>query len=206
MSGEPIKHNLLILFAHPALQKSRVNRQLMNVVRDLDGITYHDLYEAYPDFHVDVRKEQALLSRNDIIIFQYPLYWFSVPALLKEWQELVLEYKWAYGKANVALQGKKLMAAVSTGGRESLFSREGYNRFSIKEYLAPVEQLARICGMEYLPPFVVHGTHELTGAEIARHAEDYLKVITAVRDDRIDWEAARALPRLNANMDAVIMK
>jgi glutathione-regulated potassium-efflux system ancillary protein KefG len=206
MSGEPIKHNLLILFAHPALQKSRVNRQLMNVVKDLDGITYHDLYEAYPDFHVDVRKEQALLSRNDIIIFQYPLYWFSVPALLKEWQELVLEYKWAYGKANVALQGKKLMAAVSTGGRESLFSREGYNRFSIKEYLAPVEQLARICGMEYLPPFVVHGTHELTGAEIAGHAEDYLKVITAVRDDRIDWEAARALPRLNAHLDTVIMK
>jgi glutathione-regulated potassium-efflux system ancillary protein KefG len=204
--SENFKHHVLILFAHPALQKSRVNRQLMNAVRDLEGIIFHDLYEAYPDFHIDVRREQALLSRSDIIIFQYPLYWFSVPALLKEWQELVLEYKWAYGKANVALQGKKLMAAVSTGGRESLFSREGYNRFTIKEYLAPVEQLARICGMEYLPPFVVHGTHELKGPEIARHTEDYLKVITAVRDERIDWDAARALPRLNAQLDTVIMK
>jgi glutathione-regulated potassium-efflux system ancillary protein KefG len=206
MSEQHFKHHILILFAHPALQKSRVNRQLMNAVKDLDGITYHDLYEAYPDFHIDVRTEQALLRQSDIIVFQYPLYWFSVPALLKEWQELVLEYKWAYGKANVALQGKKLMTAVSTGGRESLFCREGFNRCTIKEYLAPVEQLARICGMEYLPPFVVHGTHELTGPEISGHAEDYLRVITAVRDDRIDWEAARALPRLNAQLDAVIVK
>lgn len=200
------EHHILILFAHPALQKSRVNKQLMNAVKDLDRITFHDLYEAYPDFHIDVRKEQALLSRHDIIVFQYPLYWFSVPALLKEWQELVLEYKWAYGKPDVALQGKKLMSAVSTGGRESLFCREGFNRCTIREYLVPMEQLARICGMEYLPPFVVHGTHELTGPEIAHHAEDYRNVILAIRDDRINWEAARALPRLNAELDAVIKK
>lgn len=206
MAGQEHKHNLLILFAHPALQKSRVNRQLMNAVKDLEGITFHDLYEAYPDFHVDVKKEQAILSRNDIIVFQFPLYWFSVPALLKEWQELVLEYKWAYGKTDVALQGKKLMTAVSTGGRESLFCREGFNRHTIREYLAPVEQLARICGMEYLSPFVVHGTHELMGPEIDGHAEDYRRVITAVRDERIDWDAARAFPRLNTQLDAVIVK
>lgn len=204
MSAQHFGHRILILFAHPALQKSRVNRQLMKAVKDLEGIAFHDLYEAYPDFHIDVRKEQALLRQNDIIVFQYPLYWFSVPALLKEWQELVLAYKWAYGKAGVALRGKKLLTAVTTGGRESLFCREGFNRCTIKEYLVPVEQLARICGMEFLPPFVVHGTHELTGPEIARHAEDYLRVIAAIRDGRIDWEAARSFPRLNTDLDAVI--
>jgi glutathione-regulated potassium-efflux system ancillary protein KefG len=205
MSGQHFEHHVLILFAHPALQKSRVNRQLMNAVKDMEGITFHDLYELYPDFHIDVGKEQALLRRHDIIVFQHPLYWFSVPALLKEWQELVLEYKWAYGKAGVALQGKKLMSALSTGGRESLFCKEGFNRCTIKEYLVPAEQLARICGMEYLPPFVVHGTHELTGPEISRHAEDYRRVITAIRDDRIDWKAARQFPRLNSDLDAVII-
>jgi glutathione-regulated potassium-efflux system ancillary protein KefG len=206
MSGHQSKHHILILFAHPALQKSRVNIQLMNAVTGLDGVTFHDLYETYPDFHIDVGREQALLRHNDIIVFQHPLYWFSVPALLKLWQELVLEHKWAYGKEGVALQGKKLMNVLSTGGRESLFSREGFNRRTIKEYLVPVEQLARICGMEYLPPFVVYGTHTLTGSEISRHAADYRKVITAIRDDRIDWEAARVIPRLNANLDAIIMK
>jgi glutathione-regulated potassium-efflux system ancillary protein KefG len=206
MGGRDLEHHILILFAHPALQKSRVNRQLMNAVKDLDGITFHDLYEAYPDFHIDVRKEQALLHESDIIVFQHPLYWFSVPALLKMWQELVLEHKWAYGRKGVALRGKKLLTAVSTGGRESLFCKEGFNRCTIREYLVPVEQLARICGMEYLPPFVVHGTHALTGPEIARHAEDYRRVIEAIRDDRIDWEAARAFPRLNSHLDAVIVK
>jgi glutathione-regulated potassium-efflux system ancillary protein KefG len=206
MSGQHFQHHILILFAHPALQKSRVNSQLMNAVKSLDGVTFHDLYEIYPDFHIDVEREQVLLRQNDIIIFQHPLYWFSVPALLKLWQELVLEHKWAYGFEGVALQGKRLMNALSTGGRESLFSREGFNQRTIKEYLVPVEQLARICGMEYLPPFVVYGTHTLTGSEIASHADDYRKVITALRDDRIDWDAARVFPRLNENLDAIIMK
>lgn len=200
------EHHILILFAHPALQKSRVNRRLMEAVSGLDGVTIHDLYERYPDFHIDVGREQDLLRRHDIIVFQYPLYWFSVPALLKMWQELVLAFQWAYGAEGVALRGKKLLSALSTGGRESLFCREGFNRCTIREYLAPTEQLARICGMEYLPPFVVHGTHQLTGSEISRHAEEYRRVIAAVRDNRIDWDAARALPRLNADLDAVIMK
>lgn len=206
MTERPIAHPVLILFAHPALQKSRVNRRLLHAVRDLEGVTFHDLYEAYPDFHINVRREQDLLERHDIIVFQYPLYWFSVPALLKMWEELVLEHKWAYGKEGVALQGKKLMSALSTGGRESLFCKEGFNRCTIREYLEPVEQLARICGMEYLPPFVIHGTNELTGPEIARHADDYRRVIEAVRDDRIDWKAARSFPRLNTDLDAVIRK
>ncbi|HWR72958.1 MAG TPA: NAD(P)H-dependent oxidoreductase [Nitrospirota bacterium] len=206
MTGQSFAHRVLILFAHPALQKSRVNRRLMEAVRDLDGITFHDLYELYPDFHIDVEKEQDLLRRHDIIVFQYPLYWFSVPALLKMWQELVLAFQWAYGAEGVALRGKKLLSALSTGGRESLFCREGFNRCTIREYLIPVEQLARICGMEYLPPFVVHGTHTLTGSEISRHAEAYRRVIAAIRDDQIDWEAARRFPRLNAELDAVIMK
>jgi len=206
MSIKKYENHILVLFAHPALQKSRVNKQLIRCVKDIDGITFHDLYEIYPDFHINVRKEQALLQENDIIVFQHPLFWFSMPALLKEWQDLVLEHKWAYGMEGVALKGKKLLSAVSTGGRESLFQKEGFNRFTMKEFLAPVEQLAYICGMDYLPPFVVHGTHVLTESEIAGHAEDYCKILTALRDKRIDLEAARKFPRLNARLDAIILK
>ena len=199
-------NRILILFAHPALQKSRVNRQLIRRIRDLEGVTFNDLYEAYPDFHINVGKEQALLQENDIIVFQHPLFWFSMPALLKEWQDLVLQHKWAYGQEGVALRGKKLLSAVSTGGRESLFRKEGFNRFTMKEFLAPIDQLAYLCGMEYLPPFVVHGTHTLTESEIAGHAEDYRLILTALRDNRVDLEAARKLPRLNSRLDEIILK
>ena len=88
---------VLILFAHPALQKSRVNRRLVAAVQNLENVTINDLYEEYPDFSIDVKREQALLESHDIIIFQHPLYWYSCPALLKEWQDLVLEYGFAYG-------------------------------------------------------------------------------------------------------------
>lgn len=95
----------------------------------------------------------------------------------------------------MALKGKRLLSAVSTGGRESLFKKEGFNRFTIREFLAPVNQLARICGMEYLPPFVVHGTHVLTEPEIAAHAAEYRALVTALRDNRVDFAAAVDLLR-----------
>jgi glutathione-regulated potassium-efflux system ancillary protein KefG len=198
------KNNILILFAHPALQKSRVNSRLIQYVRDIEGVTFHDLYEAYPDFHIQVRKEQALLVNNDIIVFQHPLFWFSVPAILKEWMDLVLEHMWAYGKKGAALRGKKLLSVITTGGRESLFRREGYNRHTIGEFLSPIKTSARVCGMDYLPPVVVHGTHTITKEEIARNGEDYQKIITALRDGRVDFEAARTFPRLNADIDRIM--
>jgi len=90
--SERLPNHVLILFAHPALEKSRVNRRLVAAVQGLEGVTFHDLYEAYPDFYIDVKHEQRLLEAHDIIAFQHPLYWYSTPSLLKEWQDLVLEH------------------------------------------------------------------------------------------------------------------
>jgi len=90
---------VLVLFAHPALEKSRVNRRLAAAVADLPGVTLHDLYEAYPDFDVDVKREQDLLVAHDVLVVQHPFYWYSTPALVKQWEDLVLEHGWAYGTA-----------------------------------------------------------------------------------------------------------
>jgi len=198
------KNRIMIIFAHPALQKSRVNKILIKHVKDIDGVTLHDLYEMYPDFHINVANEQELLTQNDIIIFQYPLFWYNVPALLKEWQDLVLTHRWAYGRGGVALKGKKLLCAITTGAREKLYQKEGFNRFTIREYLNPISQLAYVCGMDFLTPFVVHGTHTITESEIQRHAIDYHNIIIALRDDKVDLEAARSLPRINVDVDKII--
>jgi glutathione-regulated potassium-efflux system ancillary protein KefG len=206
MSTEEHNNRILILFAHPALQKSRVNRRLIEYVRDIDGVAFHDLYEEYPDFHINVKHEQKLLTENDIIVFHHPVFWFSVPALLKEWMDLVLEHGWAYGKGGRALKGKKLLSVISTGARETLYRRESYNRHTIGEFLAPINQTAYVCGMEYLPPFVVHGTHMITKEETAAQGESYRRIITALRDGKIDLEAAKEFPRLNLDTDKIIMK
>ena len=164
---------VLILFAHPALHKSRVNRAMAAAVAALDDVTFHDLYEAYPDMHISVTKEQELLRRHDTIVFQHPMFWYSSPAILKEWQDLVLEWGFAYGESGDALRGKKLLSAITTGGPEEAYQRGGSNHFTIRELLAPFEQTARLCGMEYLEPFAIQGVSRLSEAELAAEVDRY---------------------------------
>jgi glutathione-regulated potassium-efflux system ancillary protein KefG len=199
-----IHNRVLVLFAHPALQKSRVNRVMIDQVRTMRGIVFHDLYEAYPEFDIDVSHEQGLLEANDVIVFQHPFFWYSTPAIIKEWQDLVLEHDWAYGSKGKALHGKYVMHAVTTGGRESAYRAQGLNRYTVRQFLRPLEQTARLCGMHFLPPFIVHGTHQLTPADIAQHAADYRQVIKALRDGRLDLAAVSEDTRINANLSKTL--
>ncbi len=198
------KRRLLILFAHPAFERSRVNTVLGETVRELPGVTFHDLYQAYPDFDIDVEHEQQLLLAHDVIVLQHPFFWYSTPAILKEWQDLVLQHGWAYGSKGTALHGKMAMTATTTGGREDAYQKDGHNRFTMGELLAPIGQTFRLCGVDYLPPFIVHGTLRMSSQDIADHARDYRTVIEALRDDRLDLDEARRKPRINSELDAVL--
>jgi glutathione-regulated potassium-efflux system ancillary protein KefG len=195
---------ILVLFAHPALRRSRVNRRLLEDVRGVEGGFVNDLYEQYPELYIDVEREQALLLEHDVIVFQHPFYWYSTPAILKEWQDLVLEHGWAYGRDGHALDGKLLMSAITTGGGVESYCRDGSNRYGVRELLAPIEQTARLCGMDFLPPFVVHGTHRLADDEIARHAAAYRRTLEALRDERLDLELARSRSQINEDLAAVV--
>ncbi|MGA1199330.1 MAG: NAD(P)H-dependent oxidoreductase [Candidatus Latescibacterota bacterium] len=179
---------VLILFAHPAFQKSRVNRKLVEVIQHLDGVTFRDLYELYPDFNIQVAEEQQLLLDHDVIVFHHPFYWYSSPALLKEWQDLVLEHGFAYGQEGTALKDKWLLTVITTGGGEEAYCHEGYNHFTIPELLQPFEQTAWLCKMLYLPPFVVHGVQKLSEDEIDDYARVYQNVIAKLRDDDLTPE------------------
>lgn len=189
---------ILLLFAHPALQRSRVNRVLLDAVRDVEGVTVHDLYEAYPDMHIVPAREQELLLEHDLLVFQHPFYWYSTPAILKEWQDLVLEHGWAYGREGTALRGKHWMHVTTTGGREEAYQRDGYNRFTVRELLAPLEQTARLCGCLWWPPYLVQGTHLLADDEIREHAEHYRTTLEQLRNGAIQHADVADLPSLNA--------
>ena len=179
-------HRVLLLFAHPALEKSRVNQVLIRDVEQIDGVTFHDLYQAYPDFDVDVPREQALLTEHDVVVLQHPFYWYSTPPLVKQWEDLVLQHGWAYGREGHALRGKRLMSAITTGGRRSAYQPGGYNRYTIPELLRPIEQTARLCGMVYLEPFIVYGTHAMDPAEVEACAAAYRSLIGDLVNGRFD--------------------
>lgn len=174
MAAAPdVRPQILVLFAHPYPHASKINRAMADAVRDLPHVTMHDLYEAYPDFHVDVRREQALLLAHDVVVMQHPFYWYSCPALLKEWMDAVLEYGWAYGTGGSALHGKELVQAVSTGGPDHAYREEGYNRYSMADLLRPFERSAALCGMTYRQPFLFQGVRLKTAEEVASHAAAY---------------------------------
>ncbi len=180
---------VLVLFAHPALEKSRVHSRLVEAVPEHPALTFHDLYELYPRLDIDVRRQQELLVAHDVVVFQFPFYWYSTPPMLKQWQDLVLEHGWAYGSEGTALRDKALLCAISTGGRAQTYGPGGYNRFSVRQLLAPIEQTARLCGMRFLPPWLVSGTHRMGLSEIDGAARRYRQLLLGLIDGRAEADA-----------------
>jgi len=181
------KHNkILILFAHPALHKSKTNSVLLKHISEIEGVKIHKLYDLYPDFHIDIKREQQLLIDHDIIIWQHPFYWYSAPAIVKEWIDIVLQHNFAYGRKGNALVGKKMMNVLTSGGQRERYQPDGPNAYSINQLLAPFERTVKLCKMEYYPPFVVHGTHLLEKSDIERFGEEYKKMLISLRDDLFD--------------------
>jgi len=156
---------ILIVFAHPAYNNSHANRFLLEAIGDLPHVTVHDLYQNYPDMFIDIKREQQLLLESDILLFQHPFYWYSAPALLKEWFDLVLEHGFAYGSSGQALQGKLTGSVITTGGTLSSYCSDGYNRYPIQSFLLPYAQMSNLCGMHYLAPFIIDGNHKHRGGE-----------------------------------------
>ena len=191
---------ILVLFAHPALQKSRVNSEILKQLQSLDGVTVHDLYQEYPEFDIDVAAEQELLAAHDIIVFHHPMFWYSTPAILKEWQDLVLEHNWAFGKNGDALKGKLFMPLITTGGPAEAYCAAGYNRFTIRQLLAPVEQTAMLCKMQYLPPYAVHGTHSITDEKIAEHVQNVKLLVEKLQQDQLPAEVVASSDYMNVHL------
>ncbi|RXK00493.1 general stress protein [Arcobacter sp. CECT 8986] len=167
---------VLVNLIHPNIEESRVNKKLLEEVSKLGNVTVNNLYKNYPDFNIDVEREQKLLVEHDIIVLQFPVYWFSSPALLKEWSDKVLGYGFAYGPA-YNLEGKDLLVAVSTGSAAVEYSAQGHNKHEISEYLRPYEGTARYTHMNYPKEFVSYASFVISDEELAKNAVDYKEYV-----------------------------
>lgn len=199
------KNNILILFAHPSPHKSEVNVPLFDASKSIEHVTVVDLYGEYPTFRINIDKEQQRLVSHDIVVFMFPLYWYSTPAILKEWQDLVLEYGFAYGSKGKALHGKKFFCALSAGGSADGYQTEGYNHYTIRELLYPLEQTAVLTGMQYLAPFALFGARTAVEENrIDTHVEQWRRTLKAIVDNRFDFTQAAQVPKLNPYLDELI--
>ncbi|MEM1344445.1 MAG: NAD(P)H-dependent oxidoreductase [Pseudomonadota bacterium] len=198
---------VLLYYAHPGHRFSRANAALFEAARAVEGIEALDLYAAYPRHDIDVRAEQARLLGHDVVVIQCPLFWYSTPALVKEWQDLVLQYGFAYGPGGTALAGKALLFALTVGAGAEAYARGGFNHYPLRTFLTPLERTATLCGMRFLAPYVLYGALAAPGeGGLAPHVEGYTRLLSALRDDRLDLDAAEqaetlahdSLPQLEA--------
>lgn len=170
----------LVLVFHPHLDDaSRVNKRLVEEARrHADEITVVDEYAAYPDFQVDRTREQRLVETADRLVLEFPFYWYSAPALLKQWEDAVLTSDWAYGNAH-ALAGKEIQVVTTTGSPADTYTPEGRHHHTMAELLSPFETMVDHIQAKWVKPFIVSGVNGLTDEELDQAAADYVKAITA---------------------------
>jgi len=170
----------LVVIAHPELHKSsRINKKLALTAAE-HATTVHNLYAAYSsNTAIDIKREQQLLLEHDRIIFQFPVWWYSCPSLMKQWFDDVLTYGWAYGEGGNKLHGKEWGLAVTAGGSDFAYSPQGYNHFPLEQLLRPFEVTANIIGATFLPVFAVYNAMQLNEEELNLKAEEYAIHLTS---------------------------
>lgn len=181
-----MSRRILVILCHPTLENSRVNQRLIFEAQSHAYTVVHDLYECYPDFHIDVKWEQYHLSAYDGVVFQHPLYWYSCPALMKEWMDLVLGYNFAYGPEGHALASKYWLQVISTGGNEYSYSQQGFHENRIEQYLKAFEMTAKMCQMDYHSPLVVHDAHKLSSIELDEKASEYKNLLDQLSENSVN--------------------
>ena len=164
---------IVIIHAHPNAQRSVVGRALLDAVRDLPDLQLRSLYDLYPDFSVDVRAEREALSRARLIVWQHPLLWYSVPSLLKLWFDTVLVRGWAFGDGAAALANKDCLWVTTTGADASAYTEAGAHGVAVETLGLPVERIARMCGMRWLDPVVIHAAHRAGSTALADHGRSF---------------------------------
>jgi glutathione-regulated potassium-efflux system ancillary protein KefG len=171
-------NKILVIYAHPEAPPSRANRALRQQAAQLLAeaqvqVTWHDLYHHYPDFHVHVEAEQARLLAHDVLVFQHPLYWYSVPALLKQWIDEVLADGWAYGGGAAQLAGKTWGHWLTAGGSASAYQQSGQNRFTLDELMRPLQQTAQLCECLWLAPEATFSSLTLDDKDLVNESGRY---------------------------------
>jgi glutathione-regulated potassium-efflux system ancillary protein KefG len=175
----------LVLVAHPNIEESRVNRVWKERLEEEENVTVHELYKVYPNGNIDVEAEQRLLVQHDRIVFQFPLYWYSTPPLLKQWVDEVYTYGFGYGTGN-KLKGKEYILAISAGRPKESYRPDGPSKYTLEELLLPLKATIVLTEMVYLPPFIQYSAAHLNDEEVRESAESLVEYLGTPRECQIE--------------------
>ncbi|TQF70781.1 NAD(P)H-dependent oxidoreductase [Pseudoalteromonas luteoviolacea] len=201
---------VLIISGHPNSDGSNANRFILNTIKQsIDDVEIRYLDKLYPDFQIDVKREQDALIASDIIVLQFPFYWYSIPALLKKWIDEVFAYDFAFGTNGDKLKGKDLILSFTVGGPEESYDPLGYNHFSIEQLIYPLQQTAYLTGLNFIQPVYTHRMVYIEGVynklddvqnRAACHAQKLLNRI-GVQQKSVETQVKKFIKHWFANFD-----
>lgn len=186
----------LVIISHPDIINSASQQFLMHVTPKPDDVTVHHLEAAYPDGKMNVSHEQDLMRGHDRIIFQFPLYWYSAPPMLKHWQDEVLTDGFAIGKNGTALDGKEFALVVVVGLPEREYQAGGAEQFSLSELMRPYQAMAHKTGMTYIKPMPIFQFDYLTDSGKLDLVIRYQQMLTAEKNPTLAAKEKWFLDRL----------
>ena len=172
----------LMILAHPDLKHSIANKTIaQTLLKSQLDLEVRNIHQLYPDYKIDVEKEQAALLRHDLIVLQYPMYWFNIPAILKHWFDEVFTYQFAYGSKGDKLKNKKLLPSLTVGQPEKNFQQGG--KHLIEDFLQAIKYSTIYSQMQYIDPCLLYGTSIVSGyspQEIEEKAIQYSKKLQQI--------------------------
>ncbi|MCT4647413.1 MAG: NAD(P)H-dependent oxidoreductase [Carboxylicivirga sp.] len=160
----------LVILSHPKLEESIANKKIAEELQKKENVEVRDIFALYPDYKINVEAEQKALLTADTVIFQYPFWWYNMPAILKVWFDEVFCFNFAFGPEGDKLKGKNFLLSFTIGGPADAYTPLGYNHFRVEEFTKPMEQTAYLAQMNYLAPVYEHGMVYIPGVYNTKEA------------------------------------
>lgn len=142
--------NILVVSGHTDLNNSVANKTILEELqKNLPNADFLILDKLYPTFQINTEAEQQRIVNSDIIVLQFPLFWYSVPSIMSRWIEEVFVHGFSHGSTGNKVRGKKLVLSFTSGAPEEMYQTGGLQNYPIEDFLPPLKQFANLCGMDW---------------------------------------------------------
>lgn len=183
--------NILIINGHTDFKASIANKKIIEVLeKQLSTVRIVNLIELYPDFKIDIEAEQVNLSWAEIIILQFPFFWYSAPSILERWMEETFQHGFSHGRTGDKLKGKKLILSFTTGAPENMYNHDAAVGYTIDDFLSCYKATCRMTQMIYCGDIYTCGVSYSTRATpehieqqellSVKHAERLIQLLNTI--------------------------
>jgi NAD(P)H dehydrogenase (quinone) len=136
-------------------------------------------------FSPDIEAEMQKVRDAEILVFQFPLWWGSAPAVLKGWFDRVLAMGFAWNADarfdKGLLRGKRALIVTTVGDPESFYSVDGMHRASVEQHLYSLtHNTLAFCGLDVLESFIVHNTTAASKEDLETSVERYRTMLQSI--------------------------